>query len=83
MPLPTTASDLNGSITMLAELDDTELSLLGFVVAAPLPTAGADEEVYWAGNYWAARPLPLAEVAPAPAAAPALAPQGDAPEAQA
>jgi hypothetical protein len=31
---------------------------LGYVIVAPKPTAGHDEEVYWNGHAWAARPAP-------------------------
>ena len=37
-----------------------EAEALGYVIAAPKPTAGADEEVFWNGRAWAARPAPQA-----------------------
>ncbi len=74
-PLPATTLGPDGSVVALAGMDDAELAALGFVVAAPLPTAGADEIVYWAGDHWAARPAPQADAA-ADAAADAVLDEG-------
>lgn len=39
---------------------DADLAALGYVIAAPKPGVGADEEAHWTGTHWIARPLPQA-----------------------
>lgn len=41
-------------------LGPAEAEAQGYTIVAPKPAAGADEEVFWNGRAWAARPAPPA-----------------------